>query len=57
MLGFTAEEILSTFQVTSSVLKLGNIQFQPRANMDGTESCSLINEYGKVSSVSLLVIA
>ncbi|GBN74968.1 hypothetical protein AVEN_211039-1 [Araneus ventricosus] len=47
MLGFSAEETLSTFQVASSVLKLGNIQFLPRANMDGTESCSLVNEYGK----------
>ncbi|GFY19672.1 RNase H domain-containing protein [Trichonephila clavipes] len=54
MLGFSAEETLATFQVTSSVLKLGNIQFLPRANMDGTESCSLVNEY-EVYEVSELL--
>ncbi|GIY10789.1 unconventional myosin-Ib [Caerostris darwini] len=54
MLGFSADETLSTFQVASSVLKLGNVQFQPRANMDGTESCSLVNEY-EVYEVSELL--
>ncbi|GFR18852.1 unconventional myosin-Ib [Trichonephila clavata] len=54
MLGFSPEETLATFQVTSSVLKLGNIQFLPRANMDGTESCSLVNEY-EVYEVSELL--
>ncbi|KAG8177886.1 hypothetical protein JTE90_001718 [Oedothorax gibbosus] len=55
MLGFSADETLSVFQVASSVLKLGNVQFLPRANMDGTESCSLINEYEVYEVCELLL--
>lgn len=59
ILGFDAEEILSVFHVIASVLKLSNLQFIPRANIDGTEGCSLMNEYGKsfiiVFSVYLFV--
>ncbi|XP_042900119.2 unconventional myosin-Ib [Parasteatoda tepidariorum] len=54
MLGFSAEEMHSTFQVASSVLKLGNVQFLPRANMDGTESCSLVNDYEMYEIAELL---
>lgn len=46
-MGFTQEEILQCFNVIASVLKLGNLQFLPKANMDGTEGCSLMNDYGK----------
>jgi myosin-1 len=46
IIGFNPEEILSVFQILSAVLKLGNLQFIPRANIDGTEGCSLLNEYG-----------
>jgi len=46
IIGFDPEEILSVFQIVSAVLKLGNLQFIPRANIDGTEGCSLLNEYG-----------
>ncbi|XP_076356260.1 myosin 95E isoform X5 [Tachypleus tridentatus] len=45
VVGFLQDEILATFQIVSSVLKFGNLQFIPRANMDGTEGCSLMNEY------------
>jgi myosin-1 len=46
IIGFNPEEILSVFQIVSAVLKLGNLQFIPRANIDGTEGCSILNEYG-----------
>jgi len=45
-IGFTPEDIVSVFQIISSILKLGNLQFIPKANIDGTEGCSLLNEYG-----------
>jgi len=46
IIGFSPEDIFSVFQIVSAVLKLGNLQFIPRANIDGTEGCSLLNEYG-----------
>lgn len=45
-MGFSQDEMFAAFQIVSAVLKLGNAQFQPRANMDGTEGCNLMNEYG-----------
>ncbi|RWS12427.1 unconventional myosin-Ib-like protein, partial [Dinothrombium tinctorium] len=45
VMGLTQEEIIFTFHIVASVLKLGNIQYLPRANMDGTEGCTLLNEY------------
>ncbi|EEC12472.1 myosin IA, putative, partial [Ixodes scapularis] len=44
-LGMGPDEIHAAFQVVASVLKMGNLQFQPRANIDDTEGCSLLNEY------------
>lgn len=38
-------EVHAVFQVVAVVLKLGNVEFQPRANIDDTESCALLNEY------------
>ena len=45
-IGFSADDIVSIFQILSAVLKLGNLQFIPRANIDGTEGCALLNQYG-----------
>ncbi|XP_067131033.1 unconventional myosin-Ib isoform X1 [Centruroides vittatus] len=45
LIGFIQEEITAVLQVVACVIKLGNIQFQPQANIDGTVGCSLMNEY------------
>jgi myosin-1 len=55
IIGFDPEEILSVFQIVSAVLKLGNLQFIPRANIDGTEGCSLLNEYEILDVCELLL--
>lgn len=49
-MGFEFEEILAVFHVIAAVLKLSNLQFIPRANIDGTEGCSIMNEYGNVTN-------
>lgn len=46
-IGLRAEEICDIFKIVASVLKLGNLQFVPTTNMDGTEGCGIANEYGK----------
>ena len=33
------------FQIVATVLKLGNLNFVPVTNMDGTEGCRVDNEY------------
>ena len=33
------------FQVVAAVLKLGNVNFVPMTNIDGTEGCRVENEY------------
>lgn len=50
IMGFEFEEILAVFQVIAAVLKLSNLQFIPRANIDGTEGCSIMNEYGNLTN-------
>ncbi|CAM1324369.1 MYO1A (predicted) [Pycnogonum litorale] len=45
VIGFSQSEVLSVFQLISTVLKLGNLEFRPHANMDGTEGCVILNEY------------
>lgn len=47
VLGFTNEEILSVFKIIAVVLKLGNLNFIPITNIDGTEGCEITNDYGK----------
>ena len=32
-------------QIVATVLKLGNLNFVPVTNMDGTEGCRIENEY------------
>ena len=47
-IGLRTDEICDIFKIVASVLKLGNLQFVPTTNMDGTEGCGIANEYGKV---------
>lgn len=46
-LGFSSDEILSIFKIVAVVLKLGNLNFIPITNIDGTEGCEITNDYGK----------
>lgn len=47
ILGFSASECQSVFQILAAVLKLGNIQFIPKTNVDGTQSSTMLNEHGQ----------
>ena len=44
---FSGEEVHGIFKVISAILKLGNLNFVPTTNMDGTEGCAINNDYGK----------
>ena len=55
-LGFTQEESSDVFKIVAATLKLGNLNFVPTTNMDGTEGCSISNEYGKLSRFSIVSI-
>lgn len=46
-LGFTNDEILSIFKIIAVVLKLGNLNFIPITNIDGTEGCEITNDFGE----------
>ena len=46
-LGFSNEDVIDIFRIIAAILKLGNLTFSPINNMDGTEGCSITNEYGK----------
>ncbi len=46
-LGMSGEEIMDIWRIVAAILKLGNIQFIPTTNMDGTEGCTIANDYGK----------
>lgn len=48
ILGFTNNDIIDIFRVIAIVLKLGNLQYVPCNNIDGTEGCSINNDYGKL---------
>ncbi|KAJ8960489.1 hypothetical protein NQ318_013773 [Aromia moschata] len=45
ILGFTNNDIIDIFRVIAIVLKLGNLQYVPCNNIDGTEGCSMNNDY------------
>ncbi|KAI4459898.1 myosin [Holotrichia oblita] len=45
VLGFSVEEVVNIFRIIAVVLKLGNLQFVPCNNIDGTEGCSISNDY------------
>lgn len=47
VLGFSVEDVISIFRVIAIILKLGNLQFVPCNNIDGTEGCAIKNDYGK----------
>ena len=46
LVGFSAEDIINILRIVAAVLKLGNLIFSPVSNIDGTEGCSINNEYG-----------
>lgn len=46
VLGFCPEEIMNVLRIVATVLKLGNLVFIPSSNIDGTEGCSISNDYG-----------
>lgn len=46
-LGFSQDDAVNIFKIVASVLKLGNIGFIPTNNIDGTEGCTVSNDYGK----------
>ncbi|XP_050303869.1 unconventional myosin-Ib [Anthonomus grandis grandis] len=45
VLGFTSTDIVHIFRVLAVILKLGNLQFVPCNNIDGTDGCSVSNDY------------
>ncbi len=47
-LGLGADEVLDVFRVVAAVLKLGNLEFVPTTNMDGTDGCAVSNDYGNL---------
>nr|CAH0099998.1 unnamed protein product [Daphnia galeata] len=55
--GFSAEDIVNIFRIVAAVLKLGNLIFTPVSNIDGTEGCSINNEYELEEVATLLMIS
>lgn len=47
ILGFSPDEIFDIFRIIAIILKLGNLQYVPFNNIDGTEGCSINNDYGE----------
>jgi myosin I len=47
-IGLAQEEISAIFKIIAVVLKLGNLQFVPTTNIDGTEGCGISNDYGEL---------
>lgn len=45
MLGFSSCEIIELFQLIALVLKVGQLQFLRRANIDSTEGCNIMHDY------------
>ncbi|CAG9806398.1 unnamed protein product [Chironomus riparius] len=54
ILGFTGEEILSIFKIIAVILKLGNLNFIPITNIDGSEGCEISNDY-EIRDISQLL--
>ena len=46
VMGLDEAEIVSLYGLVASVLKLGNLEFQHRPNLDGTDGCRLLNQQG-----------
>ena len=45
-IGLSGREIFDVFRIVAGILKLGNVEFVPTTNMDGTEGCAVSNDYG-----------
>ena len=45
-IGMSGREIFDVLRIVAAVLKLGNVEFVPTTNMDGTEGCAVSNDYG-----------
>lgn len=45
-IGMSGREIFDVFRIVAGILKLGNVEFVPTTNMDGTEGCAVSNDYG-----------
>lgn len=41
VIGFQVDEVSMTFQLVACILKLGNVEFIPKSNKDGTDGCAL----------------
>ena len=41
---------MDIFRIMAAILKLGNVNFIPTTNMDGTEGCAISNDYGELFS-------
>ncbi|KAG5671774.1 hypothetical protein PVAND_001951 [Polypedilum vanderplanki] len=54
ILGFTTEETTSIFKIIAVILKLGNLNFIPITNIDGTEGCEISNDY-EIRDISQLL--
>lgn len=44
-LGFSGDESMTVFRILAVILKLGNLSFVPITNIDGTEGCSVSNDF------------
>jgi len=53
-LGLRSEEISMILRLVASVLKLGNLDFVPTTNMDGTEGSTIGNEYELYEAAGIL---
>ena len=53
-LGVDEDERLDLLQLVAVVLKLGNLTFLPTTNMDGTEGCTIANDFVKQNSTLYL---
>jgi myosin-1 len=47
ILELDTDEVSAVLGLVASVLKLGNVTFLPSNNIDGTEGCSVTNDYGE----------
>lgn len=54
VLGFSIEDVVNIFRVIAIILKLGNLQFVPCNNIDGTEGCVIDNDYGTLLNVFVI---
>lgn len=51
IIGFTAEEISSIFELIAAILNIGNIEFEGYSLPNGTSACKLKNMEGKLKLI------